>query len=176
MRLSVFRMALAHRASVPYTPLRPPHAGVSWVAMCSARASHFTKSGWVLRSGVGCVCGRIRGAFAQNTLILEDQLDPTGRPRRRWKLANLGSRRPLLHGELSCPCSSRVFDFRVKCALCSSPSWPPNYALLETGADMVVQYQGARTRRAIGTRAVAPGHVVNMLTDEYRTQGCTTPT
>ena len=31
---------------------------------------------------------------------------------------------------------------------------------------MVVQYQGARARRALGTRAAAPGHLVNMLTDE----------
>ena len=33
---------------------------------------------------------------------------------------------------------------------------------------MVVQYQGARARRALGTRAAAPGHVVNMLTDEQQ--------
>ena len=33
---------------------------------------------------------------------------------------------------------------------------------------MVVQYQGGRARRALGTRAAAPGHVVNMLTDEQQ--------
>ena len=43
-----------------------------------------------------------------------------------------------------------------------------NCALLETGADMVVQYQGARARRALGTRAATPAHPVNMLTDEQQ--------
>ena len=33
---------------------------------------------------------------------------------------------------------------------------------------MVVQYQGARARRTLGTRAAAPGHVVHMLTDEQQ--------
>ena len=41
------------------------------------------------------------------------------------------------------------------------------YALLEMGTDMVVQYQGARARRALGTRAAAPGHVVKVTTPRY---------
>ena len=36
------------------------------------------------------------------------------------------------------------------------------------GTDMLVQYQGARVRRALGTCAAAPGHVLNMLTDEQQ--------
>ena len=33
---------------------------------------------------------------------------------------------------------------------------------------MVVQYQGARARAILGTRAATPGHAVNMLTDEQQ--------
>ena len=47
----------------------------------------------------------------------------------------------------------------------ADPRTMVKYAHLETGADMVVRHQGARAQRALGTRAAAPGHVINMLTD-----------
>ena len=59
-----------------------------------------------------------------------------------------------------------VRDFRVRFVV--EPQLVPQllYALLETGADMVVHYQGVRARPALGACAAAPDHPVDMLTDE----------
>ena len=59
-----------------------------------------------------------------------------------------------------------VRDFRVRFVV--EPQLVPQllYALLETGADMVVHYQGVRARPALGACAAAPEHPVDMLTDE----------
>ena len=77
------------------------------------------------------------------------------------QLSNLAS---ILRVELTTALASAISEF----ASSSSCSWSLNYALLETSADKVVHHQGARARRALGTRATVPAHVVNMLTDEQQ--------
>ena len=97
----------------------------------------------------------IRGAFAQNT--------PIGGPagaRRRWKLAN---RRPLLHGELSCPCSS---DRRFPRLLRRRAVAGPPTLRLSRRRQHGEQDQGARARPALEACTTRPGHAVNMLTEE----------
>ena len=82
---------------------------------------------------------------------------PAG-PRQRWKLAN---RRPLLHGELSCPCSS---DRRFPSSLRRrAVAGPPTVRFSTTGANMMCRTK-ERARPALGACATRPGHAVNMMT------------
>ena len=70
-----------------------------------------------------------RSVRGRNTLIQ----GPSAVARWQWKLAN---RRPLRHGELSCPWRSRrsaILEFDPS----SSCSWSLNRAVLETGGNMV---------------------------------------
>eukprot|EP00964_Phaeocystis_antarctica_P095558 scaffold61996_cov64-Phaeocystis_antarctica.AAC.2 len=73
-------------------------AGMPTSRMTCSSGWHRTRTSW-LPWWVFHFALKLRGAFAQNTLIG----GPAG-ARRRWKLAN---RRPLRHGELSCPWRSR---------------------------------------------------------------------
>ena len=81
-------------AGVPPQPAPKRQAGACGLRACSQCPLVLPLSG----TPRGLTPYSLRGASARNTLIG----GPAG-ARRRWKLAN---RRPLLHGELSCPCSS----------------------------------------------------------------------
>ena len=84
---------------------------------------------------------RSRGAFAQNTYI-----GGSAGPCWRWKLAN---RRRRCHPEGGCPVAppSAIIEFTSS----SSPSWSPNRALLDKGANVV-----SRTRECAIDPLVEP--------------------
>ena len=99
------------------------------------------------------------GGSAQNTLVWR-----TG-----WSALMLeagGSPTEVPHADGSCPWHlRRRFTSTLRRRAVAGP---PTLPLLETGADMVLHYQGVRVRPALDTCAAAPSHAVNVLTDEQQ--------